>query len=74
MQQDCEIIVKRCKSYGMIENIEVVLLGGMKFQIMEKKWVNLMSFNEVKCEIVSEGKGGGPMAPSNVVYQQCKYT
>ena len=32
-----------------------------------------MSFNEVKCEIVSEGKDGGPMAPSNVVYQQCKY-
>ena len=32
-----------------------------------------MTFNEVKCEIVSEGKDGGPMAPSNVVYQQCKY-
>ena len=32
-----------------------------------------MSFNEVKCEIVSEEKDGGPMAPPNVVYQQCKY-
>ena len=33
-----------------------------------------MSFNEVEYEIVSERKDGGPMAPSNVVYQQCKYT
>ena len=32
-----------------------------------------MSFNDVKCELVSEAKDGGPTAPSNVVYQQCKY-
>ena len=73
MQQDCEIITKRGKGCGMIENFKVTLLRGMECHFTYDNWYDLMSFNDVKCEIVSKVKVGGPMAPSNVVYQQCKY-
>ena len=74
MQQDCEIITKRGKGCGMIEKLKLHWWKKWSFKLGKKNGNNPMSFNEVKCEIVSEGKDGGPLAPSNVVYQQCKYT
>ena len=54
MQQDCEIITKRGKGCGMIENFRVALLRGMKCHFTQENGYDLMSFNDVKCEVVSE--------------------